>query len=356
MVRIALITSRNNGSPKILAETLNSFLIKQDIRSKIFYSDRALNRLYSLREIPQKKIIWLLSKISSIFQDTIMIKELRKFDAIILCGTTPFAFYKDSYNIKKLRQLVPEVPILYYAVQYLGNSPTLMEKLSGNLEDLLSKFDWHLSVSEITEIRQKPKYPWSQIGLYLEETDLSPSPKNEFSALVDFEQPGYEKFRQDQIETLEELGISFHALEGKYSISEIRKLYKQASIYFMQSKEAFGLPIAECLACGTYIFTADSSWPMSWRLDENVEIHGPGSLPKCFILYQGREDLKNKVVSIRDGYDLVQTPKKVFEEFIRYYPTFYYGNRSSLKGILSLIENGVMQNNSYDQNSNKNKN
>lgn len=133
---------------------------------------------------------------------------------------------------------------------------------------------------------------------------------------------------------MESLGIKTIQLEGKYPIEEIRRIYNQASAFFISFPETFGLPIAECLACGAYIFSPDSSWPMSWRLDENPVSMGPGVLPDCFQIYRDKEELRNMLTVLLAQFDPEQTPLKVFNTYKANYSRFYSGNQSGIKNIL----------------------
>jgi hypothetical protein len=134
------------------------------------------------------------------------------------------------------------------------------------------------------------------------------------------------------------LNIPYVSLEKSYTISEIRSIYMASTFYFMQSSESFGLPIAECLCCGSIVFSPDSSWPMSWRLDENPQVHGPGNLPECFIIYNGMEEMKIKLQNIISNYDLDNTPQKIFDIFYDHYPTFYDGNLKAVEEVFNKIK------------------
>lgn len=340
-LKIGLVCNAENGSPKVLAETLNEFIRNTTNDStEVFYELKALKRLLPSSKVKYNKIIWALFKLRYFFRDKNLFKKLKTKDAIIVCSTTPVAFYNDSFNIKKFKSILNNKPILYYAVQYLENSPTQVESLKAGGHDSLKRFDWHLAVSAVTELRGKPAPPWNQIGMYLTSTDLKPTVKKEFYAIVDFVREGFEHYREEQIKVLEELNISYISLEKKYSMEDIRKIYQQASLFFIQFPEAYGLPIAECLACGSYVLTPDSSWPMAWRLDEKLEVHGPGELPECFVVYNDYDDLKNQLQKIKDEYDLEETPKKVFNTFLEYYNDFYNGNVEALKEVLERIREG----------------
>lgn len=340
MIRIAIVSSPENRSPRVLAESLHQFLNSTNAYSKVFYRINSFKRLLKFKDVKHKYKfhLWIGYKLLYFFKDQIFIDKLKNFDAIILCDYVPTAFFNDTYDIEKLRILVGNIPILFYEIAYIGNTPTLLVELQSLKAISIAKYDWHLAVSEVTEITQKPSAPWSQIGLYLKSTGLKPLPKKEFLAIIDFAHSGSEEFRNIQIQVLEELNIPYKILEGNYTFTEIRKIYMDATFYFMQSLESFGLPIAECLCCGSYIFTPECSWPMSWRLDKNPQVHGPGILPKCFSIYNGVEDLKIKLKDIIKNYDLERTPKKIFDIFYNHYPTFYDGNLNAMEDVLNNIE------------------
>lgn len=337
-LNIAIMCGPDNGSPRVLAETLEQFILKLGHNPKVYYRVKAFKRLLSYKQANYNPFLWLFYKLKNYSGDRKLFSELKNKDAIIICDWTPNGFYRQTYNIEKLRGIVNHKPILYYAVQFLENSPTIIEKLKAGNHALRERYDWHLTVSAVTELRGKPSPPWNQIGMYLKSTGLKPVVKKEFMVIVDFLRPGYEEYRATQIKVLQELGIKYISLEKEYSLEEIRELYKQSALIFIQFPEAYGLPIAECLSCGSYIGTPHSSWPMSWRLDDKLEVHGPGTLPDCFLVYDGEEDLKNKLTVMRDNYDLKATPEKVFGTFIRFYPTFYEGNAESLSEVLKRIE------------------
>lgn len=337
-LEIGILTTFKNGSSKVLAETLSPFLKANGHNASVFYNVSALTRLFSAKETDTNPLIWLALKAKHFFTDRKLFKNLRDKEAIIVCDFIPYAFYKHSYNIARLKKKLPGKPVLFYAVQYLENAPTLMKRLNDEGHASIDRYDWHLTVSDITEVRNIQRSPWSRIGLNLQSTGLKPVIKEKFLAVVDFKQPGYERYRQEQIEVLEELQVPYIALEKKYTLDEIREIYKLASIYFIQSFEAYGMPIAENLACGAFVFTAENSWPMSWRLNEEVEIHGLGELPECFVVYHDKDGLRKRIKDIREGYDPEKTPLWVFNEFVKNYPQYYYGDEEGLNQALKWIQ------------------
>ncbi|WP_242919052.1 hypothetical protein [Pontibacter liquoris] len=337
-MKIAILSRPDYRSPRILAESLKYQLKNVGINADIFHNIDVLARLYSYQEQAHryKYHFWLRKKFQSFFQDHLFLKKLKQYDAIVICECTPNGFWKDHYNIEKLKNITGK-PVLYYEVYYLGNAPTQIDQLLAKSDPTIERYDYHLAVTDTTEINNA-KGPWSCIGLDLRNTGLIPNTKDEFIVLVDFAQAGYESHREDQLEVLNELGIKYIALSGEYTTTEIRAIYNKSSVILLQFPEAFGLPIAECLTAGVQIFTSSSSWPMSWRLDENPQIHQEGKLPDIFTVYHSRNDLINKLIAFQTNYDLLNTPKEVFEKFIDYYPHFYEGNKVELMKVLELIE------------------
>ncbi len=345
MSKVAIITKPKNSSPKVLAICLNHFLKDNGYNADLFFKIEVFKRLLSYYDVKNKYNIlsWRLYQAIHYISDRWFLKKLKTYDAIIIAETSPRIYFKDIYNISLLKEKLGDIPIVYHGVYFLGNAPTMVEMLAENGQYSSKIFDWHLSVSEVTEIRQKPTPPWSTIGMYLKSTGLKPRPKKELFALVDFEREGHEETRKIQIETLEALDIPYVALSGSFSIEEIRELYKKATFYFIQFAESFGVPIAECLSCGSYIFTPDSSWGMAWRLDENPQIHGPGTLADCFVVYEDQKDLTKKLENLQANYDLEETPKKVFNIFHENYPHYYDGNVTILKDFMDRVASKTLK-------------
>jgi hypothetical protein len=345
MPKIAIITKPKNASPKVLAKCLQNFFKDNGYHADLFLKIEILQRFLSYSIVKKKYnfVAWMLYKSFYYISDQLFLKRLKSYDAIIIAETSPKIYYKDVYNISRLKDYIGDIPLVYHGVYFLGNAPTMVKMLNEKGHNSSAIFDWHLSVSEVTEIRQKPSPPWSTIGLYLKSTGLKPEPKDELFALVDFEREGHEDTRRIQIETLEALNIPYVALSGSFSIEEIREYYKKATFYFIQFGESFGVPIAECLSCGCYIFTPDSSWGMAWRLDENPQIHGPGTLADCFVVYDNREDLKKQLGNLKENYDLKETPKKVFNIFYENYPHYYDGDINVLREFMEKVENKTLK-------------
>jgi hypothetical protein len=342
-LRIVILTKPETGSPLILAHSLKSQLQESGDIAEISTDINVLNRLVSFKNNTLSFHFWLWEKVHNYFIDRKTLKWLKKADAVVICDCIPNGFWKRLYNVEKLKKITKK-PVLFYEVFYLGNAPTQIERLHKNNDPLPERYDAHLFVSPVTEIRGKNQANSFCIGIMAKTWNLKPLPKKDLIALVDFAQPRYEKYRETQIRQLQKAGIPFINLERKYSIDEIRDIYRSVSIFFVQFPEAFGLPILECLCAGVQIFTPDSGWPMSWRLDDDPQVHGPGQLPGCFTVYEGADDLYNKLIEFKMNFNKEDTPLKVFDSFIKHYPAFYNGDKTGLQKCIAFLEDRSMEN------------
>lgn len=299
--------------------------------------------MVSYNDLGLKFHFWIKIKAQNFWKDTRVLKELKKFDLIIMSECIPNAFLRKMYNVEKLKGILKKAVGLY-EVFYLGNAPTQMKFLEKNKNSTLDRYDFHFSVSNVTELRKKPTNKWFPIGIDAERWTIRCLPKKEFIAVVDFKQPGYEKYREIQIQALTEAGIKYISLEREYSLDEIRQIYQEATIFFLQFPEAFGMPILECLCGGCQIFTPDSSWPMSWRLNENPRVHGEGLLPECFTVYNNKKQLVKELIIFEENYDFVKSPRKVFNIFLDHYPEFYFGNEHQLNCALGKLQAKINKN------------
>ena len=336
-MKIAIITREDHSSPRVLAESLQHQLKEAGTESEIIFSLDTLNRLVRFKDSGLRYHYWFRRKAANWSRDQKILHTLKEADAVVVSECIPNAFWKRLYNIGKLRSIL-QVPVFVYEVYALENAPTQISTLKKNNDPLQESYDGHLYISPVTEIRERHLSNGFCIGLQAKTWNLSPLPKKELIALLDFVQPGFESHREMQMDILHKAGIPFISLERRCSIDEIRKIYRQVSIYFMQSSEAFGIPILECLCTGAQVFTPDSGWPMSWRLDEAPQIHGNGELPGCFTVYGDEEDLLQKLEWFKKNFDPVETPLRVFGECKKNYPTFYEGDRSELHKWLGSVK------------------
>ncbi|MDE3184123.1 MAG: hypothetical protein KGM16_11960 [Bacteroidota bacterium] len=337
-MKIAILTRPDNRSPRVLADSLKLQLEDEKVYVEVFYKIDILTRLVAQKESKLSFYFWLKKKINHFLKDRELVKKLKRFDAVFISECSPNGFWKRLYNVEKFRKLLRK-PVLLYEVYYLGNAPTQIDILSSNGDTLVDRYDFHLSVSDVTEIKQPSSDIYFPIGLYAKSWNLMPAVNEEIIAILDFVQPGYEEHRKLQTEALKKVGIKYISLEGSYTIEEIRNIYRQGSIYFMQSSEAFGLPVLECLCCGCQVFTPFSWWPMSWRLDKEPTVHGDGILPECFTVYKNEAQLVDQLIQFKSNYRPGISAEKVFQSLLSNYPSFYYGNRNQLQRLLTNLEN-----------------
>lgn len=337
---IAILTRPDFRSPRVLADSLKIQLEEQGIQVEIFNEINLLNRMVSFKESKLSAHFWLKRKWNNYFRDKKLLEKLKTFDAIIISECTPNGFLKRLYNVEKFRKLIQR-PVGFYEVYYLGNAPGQMEFLEKNTDASLERYDFHLAVSDVTEIKVPVSENYFSIGIRANSWNLKPLPKKEFIAIVDFVHPGNESIRESQISALNKAGINYISLEKPYTFEEIRKIYLEGSLYFLQSSESFGIPILECLCCGCQIFTKSSGWPMSWRLDENPEVHGEGILPDCFTVYHYEDQLVKGLQRFKENYDLVESPKKIFDNFLLHYPQFFHGNGAEFKRFETKLKSGA---------------
>ena len=326
-IKVAILTRPSYRSPRVLAEGLQRMLSRLNIESHIFYN--GVPMIY----IPSnwKGRNFVKNTIEAI-KYRVNVFSLKRYDMIVICYTIPDAF-KKRFAVEELRRFVSSKPVILYEVAYLNNCPNWLGNLGDSNDFGVERYDWHLSVSRVTETSLKPGEPCTVIGLDLDKKEFYPQQKQDFIALIDFERKGYEKYRKVQLEALSELGIKTIILDSEYTFSEMAEIYRKCSIYFLASYEAFGVPIAELQVCGAYMFSPSPTWPMALRLDPYCPNVSAGKLSENFIIYKSKADLKNKIVEIRKKYN----PNKVFDNFIKNYPHFYKGDTTALEEIIHKL-------------------
>src|ERR1035441_3440561 len=91
-----------------------------------------------------------LSPEASWVADRKLLRELKSYDAIVFSNCIPNALLRNYYDIETLRKLLPGKPIILYAVYYLGNAPSMEQRLKASGDYSADRFDWSLAVSEVT--------------------------------------------------------------------------------------------------------------------------------------------------------------------------------------------------------------
>lgn len=363
-MKIAILCNRENSYIKLMGEGLQRMLAEIGVEVEVFYDGLA-----ALEQLPQpfsqyirqpsnglatKKILKYAIKEMPRFYS--FLKKLRAFDAVVVVKSVPQAFMKSFFHDATLRYYLPGVPIILYDLYYLPTRGLWGKWLKEGNRGMhigesqnwgLERYDWYLCASVVSECPMpKGPHPYSIIGLNLSDGSLSPDPKKEFQALVDFENTGDEQERALQILALEETHTKYVALKGRYSISEIRKIYRESSIYFLAMRESFGLPICELQASGSYVFTPYPEWAPSHWLKQDVMQPGPGELPENFVVYDNDKDLLiQEIKRVKAMYD----PKVVVNNFHRNHRHLFYGDSEELKRFIQMVERGQIHSKSHEQ-------
>lgn len=273
-------------------------------------------------------------------------KELEEFDCMVVIEHMPTSYLRDKLEkIEEFRNRFPEKPVVLYDLVYLS---TLGEWISflkngndyhgfikGNNHFGLERYDWYLVASASTDFPMpKGDQPLSIIGCHLDDGSLFPEQK-EFRALLDFERPNHMKERAIQIQALEETKTPYTVLNGKYPQAEIRKIYRQSSIYFLAHLEAFGLPICEIEACGGTIFTPYANWAWAHYQKPDLSEPGEGTLSPNFRIYNN--DLEALKKQIEDEKSKFNSGKNL-EIFKNNDLRFLHGNIENLNQFLEKLK------------------
>lgn len=339
---VAILTRPDNKSPRVLAQSFKSMCEEISVKADIYYQGSGfLGRLLSVfqkRYFPKRLHFIVRQKLFNFFNDQLLIIKLKKYDLIVLSECIPNAYWKRYYDIEKLKKKIKK-PIALYEVYYLGNSITHTNYLQLQNHHGVERFDWNFSVSDIAEIRSlpSPSLRWSSIGLHLANCGLKPTKKKDIIALIDFAQIGFEDYRIEQIRILESFPqIKLIYLKGEYTFDQIRDLYQQASLIFIQFPEAYGVSIAECLSAGCKVVVKEEEWAMSWRL---VNESNDEYLPDCFFVYDNSQLLQAYLKDYIANFIPEKNAFDVHASFMQHYPHFYYGNKSQLLDSFKHIEN-----------------
>jgi hypothetical protein len=334
-----------------MAEGLDRMFSRIGVRSKVFY--QGLEMLYR----PSKRLGGLRSSARNIYLQMRFYQAMRSYDLIVVVNTIPEAFLS-PLQIERLRSWFPDKPVVLYDVMYLPTSGNLWNKWldKGKPDDPnplvrrggnfgLDRYDWYLCASTMSSLPMLPgRQPYSQIGLNLDDGTLYPDQDHGFIALIDFERPNYMKERAIQIQTLEEIGIPYHILEGRYEIADIRKIYRGISIYFLASPESFGLPICELQACGSKILVPYPDWVSAHWIKTDIYQEGPGKLSSNFIVY---DNDKRKLLEIIWNEKDIFNSDAVVKTFQKYHPHYWHGDANSLQSFIDQVARGKISSRSH---------
>lgn len=353
-MKVAIITDENPSVRNPMGQSLNKMLSKIGITSEVF--DDSNIQTFPLSRIKKysiytKNIIKLIAnkfykkgfKIKDIINTINFIERLENFDAIFVVSHIPWSLSRKSHTyIEEIRRRYT-IPIISYDLHFWGTMGNWYidaqnDPLYGGMTSM-DRFDYYavVSITNIVKLNSAVDWPVAVIGGNFQNSDLFPNQNGRFKALLDFQRIENTEERNLQIEVLTELNIPFTALDGKYSYSDICKIYSEHSIYFLASQESFGLPIVELQNCGCYIFTPYRSWPLAHYINKSVYEHGEGELGENFIVYENDKNiLKNQILAIKEKYEA----NVVLNNFTKNYPQLRHGNLETLAELMAKIDVG----------------
>jgi hypothetical protein len=357
-MKIAIMADTADNFVKPRAEGLNRMLTQMGVSSTVFYDG-----LFFLdHKVPETKIRFSGAKelVKSVIHAVnpplkarfnARWKELAGYDLMVVVETVPTAYL--TYHLQRVEEVrarFPEMPIVLYSSIYLstiGEWVRFLKKgndyhgfIKGSGHYGLERFDWYLIGSATTELPMPKGFqPLTVIGCDLNDGTLYPEQDGKFRALIDFERPNHMAERAIQILALEKTKTDYTVLHGRYPMSEIRKIYRQSSIYFLAHLEAFGLPIAEVQACGGKVYTPYSKWAWAHYHKPDLTVRGPGTLSENFVVYNNDlDELCSKIEADKKAFD----PQQNLVRFRREDGKFLDGDMDQLKAFVEQVKNGTI--------------
>jgi hypothetical protein len=292
-----------------------------------------------------------------------LVQRIADSDVIVVVAPVPTSFARGMLrNIEPLRERLPGIPIVNYAHYYLPTidkwGAAMLRGVNTGLTDddlrnfhrgsfRMNRYDWYLVASAVSEIPlPSDPQPFSRVGVHIDDGSLFPEQNGELRGLVDFAQTriNYPSFRKAQITALERAGIPYQTLEGQFSRSEIREIYRRTGAFFLAHRESFGLPICELQACGACIFTPKAEWAGAHWIKEDLTVPGPGVLSPNFFVYD------DDVGKLTDQLEMARSsfnPDRNLRTFREYQPELYHGDPEALAGFLGRVEDGTINSRSH---------
>jgi hypothetical protein len=355
-MKIAIMADNADNFVRPVAEGLKRMLDRCGVEAKVFFDGlRFLDCPDPDLKIQAKNPLVFARSIKNRYSHPVRKfldqtwKELASFDAMVVVETMPTAFLQ--YQLKRVEEVrirFPRMPVILYDLLYLSTLGEWIDFLKtgndyhgfikGNNHFGLERYDWYLAGSATTE-NPLPKgfQPLTVIGCDINDGSLYPDEPQEFRALIDFERPNHMHERAIQIMALEKTKTPYTVLHGRYPMAEIRKIYRQSSIYFLAHLEAFGLPIAEVQACGGLIFTPYARWAWAHFHKPDLTVAGEGPLSENFRVYKNDFDsLCRMIEEARDNFNA----QKNLDLFLRTDGKFLNGDQEELGKFIEGIRSG----------------
>jgi hypothetical protein len=355
-MKIAILADNADNFVKPRSEGLQRMFSRLGIESKVFYDglfflDHKVKESTIRFDGPKQFLRSVLDTINPPMASFLnqKWKELSGYDLIIVVETVPTAYLTYHLNrVEEIRQRFPHIPVVLYSSIYLstigewirflkkGNDYHGFIKGSGHYG--LERYDWYLIGSATTELPMPKGFqPLTVIGCDLDDGSLYPEQNGKFQALIDFERPNHMAERAIQILALEKTKTPYTVLHGRYPMAEIRKIYRQSSIYFLAHLEAFGLPIVEVQACGGKVYTPYARWAWAHFHKPDLTVAGEGPLSENFVVYNNELDLLCEKIEVdKKNFD----PSLNLARFKKEDGKFLHGDMDKLAEFVELFNKG----------------
>ena len=287
-----------------------------------------------------------------------LVRSVAASNVIVVVAPVPTSFARGALpNIERLRARLPEIPIVNYAHYYLPTvdkwGPAMLRGARTGLTEAdlrnfrrgsfrMNRYDWYLVASVESEIPLPPgPQPYSRVGVHIDDGTLFPEQNGELRALVDFAQTriNYPSFRKAQIDALERANVPYRVLEGRFTRSEIREIYRRTGVFFLAHRESFGLSIVEVQACGSLVATPKAEWAGAHWIKKDLTAPGPGILSPNFFVYD------NDVVRLTELLEMARSsfdPERNLRTFREFHPHLYHGDREAMADFLGKVADGTI--------------
>jgi hypothetical protein len=309
-MRVAILTNPDCRSPRLLAEGLQRMMRRIGIAADCHAE--ALPELAAMAaaggSLRARAAAWHA-------RWSHRRRQIDRYDLIVVSDTVGAVRRTQALApLKRLRR-----PLLHYEVFAYAGSQYFVRQFGDRAHHF---FDGFLVVSGIHDDPPIPGPPIFEVGMDL--PALVPlHPARPFTALLDFERPGYEPQRQIQLEALRRAGIAHETLSGEYTFAEIA------------FPEAFGVPVVQLQRHGCLVAAPHPHWvkrhalrPAGHVFDEARD---RGAFSRNFLFYDGVEDLAARLAQARDRFDAGAAAAQLQ----RRQPHFVHGRPEALQAALA---------------------
>lgn len=356
-MKAAILTNALNSFFKPMAEGLGRMLSRQGVEAEVMYDGLdLLDFVYQPRRLQEGPLHFLSAnarRYARKQRQASFFKHLMTFDFVVVVANNPYAFIRDRLSgIERIRAMKPQMPIVQYNYSYLpvaGKGGLFQEYFVEGLGSKafgMERYDHYLMVTDSSPQPLPPApQPLHLIGLDFDDGSLYPAQEG-FRVLLDFPREGKEAEREIVLGALRRTNTPYVALEGSYTIAEIRKVYRGTAAYFVSFLESFGFPICELQACGSLIFSPYHSWLYAHSIKEDPHQPGLGRYTDNFVVYgNDQKTVEDSLMLARQTWD----PKVVRDRFLREQGSLFRGDALSLEHFVSQLREGRISGSSHQE-------